>query len=131
MAALRLLAAKVAAVSGDARRALDIARRAVETSDLSAPLQEEEQNNKNENTSNSELSDMSNKSNQLSSPKKCVEVKQVLQVFNSVYGNPFQKNDDEEEEIPLYQQIALATLLLVKGHAKNKDLTISKVRYFF
>lgn len=113
---IQLLAAKVAAVSGDVRRALDIGRRVIEIAEQQgrdalggnlldelgiAPLDEPE--------------------------AKPVEVKQVVSVLNNVYGASQALNEDIDDAYPLQQKIAMCALLLIMKNEKNKDVSLGKL----
>lgn len=109
-----MLAGKVAAVSGDVRRALDIGRRVIELV---------EQNNI---TTIRELQEEENKQPP-DATNKLVNLKQVLNVLNNVYGTSQTLEDDGDESFPLQQKIILCSLLLILKRAKNKDVTIGKL----
>lgn len=115
--ALELLAAKVASVSGDARRALEIGRRSLEVGARKRPLAPTDDNET------------------VTSPKKSkakgqVGLLQVKQVLDSVYGGSQQTMDSEEEELPLQQKILVCCLLLLKRQPAKKN-TIGKVKKMF
>ncbi|KRT85677.1 AAA protein [Oryctes borbonicus] len=112
--ALQMLAAKVASVSGDVRRALDIGRRVIELV---------EQNR--EQDILPKLGIDIEGVEQLEG--KSVELTQVVNVLNDIYGTTNKLNNGEEDSLPLQQKIILCTLLLILKHAKNKDITIGKL----
>lgn len=99
--ALQMLAAKVSAVSGDVRRALDIARRVVELSQTSNTLQPIEQ-------------------------KQHVDLKEVVSVLDSVYGTS-QKLDETDDAFPLQQKLLVCALLLMLKKSKNRDVTLGRL----
>lgn len=110
--ALQLLASKVAAVSGDVRRALDMARRVIEIS--------------------SDHSFSSLKLGESESDKEAViSVKQVMDVVSNVYGTTqtFSKNEDEEssDSFPLQQKLLICSVLLHLKRGKLKDITVGKL----
>ncbi|KAJ8916261.1 hypothetical protein NQ315_016401 [Exocentrus adspersus] len=104
--ALQMLAGKVAAVSGDVRRALDIGRRVIELVDQEVlkPI---------ENLAGDKL--------------KTVELKQVVDVLNSVYGTAQTLTEDKDDTFPLQQKIVICTLVLMLKKAKNKDITVGRL----
>lgn len=97
--AVQMLAGKVAAISGDVRKALDIGRRVIEIA---------EKHKKEE------------------SDKK-VDLKHVMGVLNSVYGTSNNLNEDNDDSFPLQQKIIVCTLLLILKKARNKDITVGKL----
>ncbi|XP_015191448.1 PREDICTED: cell division control protein 6 homolog [Polistes dominula] len=113
--ALQLLAGKVAAISGDIRRALDISRRVIElaeshqTSQILQPV-----NNTTSPRKDQPLSE------------KPVDVKDVMTVLNGVYGGT-QNIDKEESTLPLQQKLLLCSFILILNKGKNKDVTIKKL----
>lgn len=115
--ALQLLAGKVAAVSGDVRRALDIGRRVVELIDSNRGS---ETLKSIENIAN-DFVDNENKE------MKKVDLKEVLNVLNNVYGTSQNLTDDAEDTFPLQQKIIICCLLLLRKKAKNKDITVGKL----
>ncbi|XP_067007942.2 cell division control protein 6 homolog [Anabrus simplex] len=117
--ALQLLAGKVASVSGDVRRALDIGRRVLELAEAkhSLPLQPT-----NDNVSNT------------SSPKKSsmsVDLKLVMDVLNSVYGTSqclgAGDGDTSNDTFPLQQKVLLCSLILMMKKGNTKDATVGKL----
>ncbi|KAG5893707.1 hypothetical protein JTB14_017814 [Gonioctena quinquepunctata] len=112
--AIQMLAGKVAAVSGDVRRALDIGRRVVELA---------EQSRKGD-----VLKPIENLAKELSEDEmKSVELKEVLSVLNNVYGTSQNLNETVEDSFPLQQKIIICSLLLILKKAKNKDVTVGKL----
>ncbi|CAH0392794.1 unnamed protein product [Bemisia tabaci] len=115
--ALNLLAAKVAAVSGDVRKALDVARCAVDLA---------------ENKSKSSVLQPS--SNNVSSSSVAsldkIELKEVLATINSVYGTSQVLNavTGSQPSLPLQQQLIVCSLLLMMDHETKKlDITLGKL----
>lgn len=104
--ALQLLAGKIAAVSGDVRRALDIGRRVIELGEQKIGTLKSVEN-----------------------LEKCatVDVKHVLDVLNSVYGAAQNLNDDSSDSFPLQQKVTICSLLLIIKNARNKDVTLGKL----
>lgn len=107
--AVQLLAGKVASVSGDVRRALDIGRRVVELA---------------ENGNKKTLQSLDNITTET---QEVVDLKQVLSVLNNVYGTTQNLDEDAEHEIPLQQKIVICSLLLIIQKAKNKNATIGSL----
>ncbi|KAL3282049.1 hypothetical protein HHI36_005250 [Cryptolaemus montrouzieri] len=113
-AALQMLAGKVAAVSGDVRRALDIARRVIEITE--------------KNTKDDVLQSIENVNiNQVKEDIKKVDLKEVIHILNKVYGTTQTLSDDCDSGFPLQQKIIMCSLLLILQNAKNKDVTIGRL----
>ncbi|XP_046736632.1 cell division control protein 6 homolog isoform X2 [Diprion similis] len=116
--AVQMLAAKVAAISGDIRKALDISRRVIEIAEAQRVAQVLQPCN-------------DNGSNTVGSPRKQQEIpqeksvglKEVVTVLNSVYGGA-QNVNNEESIFPLQQKLLLCSLMLILNKGKNKDVTI-------
>lgn len=118
VATIQLLSAKVAAMSGDIRKALDLGRRVAEKA--------KETTNFNAKTFGADLGISEIE------PKPIVEkieVKQVLNVLNDAYSTANKWADDENgDAIPLQEKILVCTLLLLLKQSKNKDITVGRVR---
>ncbi|XP_014031792.2 cell division control protein 6 homolog [Salmo salar] len=99
--AVQFCARKVSAVSGDARKALDICRRAVE-------LVESDDRKKAAETSASRVS-----------------VPQVARVLSDVYGD--RMSSSQGESFPLQQKLLLCCLLLLTRNGKNKEIPLGKL----
>lgn len=112
-AALQLLAAKVASTSGDARRALLLARTLVESTD-----KEYRQGKKSKSTADD-----------ASSPPKAVHIRSVVSTLNQVYGTTQTMTDDEA--FPLQQKLLVCALLLVLKVSKSKDITVGKLHQVY
>lgn len=113
-AALQMLAGKVAAVSGDIRRALDISRRVVDIIEKDGKadiLQSIENINAEE----------------VKTDIRKVDLKEVVGVLNKVYGTAQNLSDDCESDFPLQQKIVICSLLLILQKWKSKDVTIGKL----
>jgi cell division control protein 6 len=126
-AAIQLLAAKVSAVSGDVRRALNIGKRVVELAVL-----EKKRNvkaidlQKFENlieTDEPQL--LPQQANPVEEEK--IQLKEVVTVLNAVYGNAQKFGDDIDDSFPVQQKILICTLLLMIKHDKNKNITIGRL----
>lgn len=114
---LQLLAAKVASVSGDIRRALDIGRRVIEIA---------EQRNKA--LDMKEISTLIDNSNgDFGKESAPVQIKEVLSVLNSVYSTSQSLSNEDEDAFPLQQKILICALLLIIKHDKNKDITFGRL----
>lgn len=113
--ALQMLAGKVAAVSGDVRRALDIGRRVIELV---------ERNEKHE-------MKIENLENKPPNGIKAVDLKQVVAVLNNVYGTSQNFSEESDNFFPLQQKIILCTLLLILRKARNKDVTLGKLHQVY
>lgn len=113
---IQLLSAKVAAMSGDVRKALDIGRRVAElvTEQKSGNIDLLQ-----------ELGVDVLDADKRDEPK--VEMKQVLNVLNSVYSTANSLDDDNADLFPLQQKVLICTLLLMLANGKNKDITISRL----
>lgn len=105
--ALQMLAAKIAAISGDMRRALDIGRRVVELAKRSKTGDQSESTTRD--------------------APVTVEWKQVLEVLNNIYGGSAQIKADVEDDIPLQQKLILCSLMLILTKGKNKDVVMGKL----
>ncbi|XP_070493584.1 cell division control protein 6 homolog isoform X1 [Chironomus tepperi] len=113
--AIQLLAAKVSAVSGDIRRALNLGKKVIEIAEL-----EKKKNDKTLNmTQINAIVDAGDDESK-------IQLKEVVSVLNNVYGCA-QNLNDEVDDIPLQQKILLCTLLLIMKHDKNKDITIGRL----
>ncbi|KAK0180380.1 hypothetical protein PV327_006024 [Microctonus hyperodae] len=121
--AMQLLAGKVAAVSGDVRRALDISRRVVELAELekSAPVLQPAVDN------------LTNGGSPKKNPpvtEKPVDLKEVVSVLNGVYGGS-QNIEPDEDAFPLQQKLLLCSLMLILNKSRNKDVTVSKLHQVY
>lgn len=72
-----------------------------------------------------EINGASPKKNDLTS--SAVDLKEVLSVLNEVYGGS-QNIDKEDGSFPLQEKILLCSLMLILNKAKNKDITLGKVK---
>ncbi|XP_060797692.1 cell division control protein 6 homolog [Neoarius graeffei] len=109
-AAVQFCARKVSAVSGDARKALDICRRAVEMV---------ESNNR---------SRMSLELTNNSTKVQPVSVPQVARVLSEVYGDRMASSGREEgESFPLQQKLLICCLLLLMRNGKSREIQLGKL----
>ncbi|XP_063838794.1 polycomb group protein Psc-like [Ostrinia nubilalis] len=107
--ALQMLAAKIAAVSGDMRRALDIGRRVIELA------------RRNKFKENQSVDTM------MKDSSVTVELKQVLEVLNNIYGGSRKIENDVDEGFPMQQKLILCSLMLMLTKGKNKDIVMGKL----
>ncbi|XP_045535919.1 polycomb group protein Psc [Papilio machaon] len=107
--ALQLLAAKIAAVSGDMRRALDIGKRVIELA------------------KRSKFSENHCVDSMMKDASVTVELKQVLEVLDDVYGGGRKIENDVEEGLPMQQKLVLCSIMLMLTKGKNKDLVMGKL----
>jgi cell division control protein 6 len=120
-AAIQLLAAKVSSVSGDIRRALNIGKRVVELAEL-----EKKKNAKTIDVAKfDELLEVEPKEEAKEEPK--IQLKEVVTVLNTVYGNAQTFGDDVDDAFPLQQRILICTLLLIIKHDKLKTITVGRL----
>uniref|UniRef100_A0A1B0FCP5 Cdc6 C-terminal domain-containing protein n=1 Tax=Glossina morsitans morsitans TaxID=37546 RepID=A0A1B0FCP5_GLOMM len=115
--AIELLAAKVSAVSGDVRRALDIGRRAIEIAE-----QQKKAGNKEVNLQKFVMETEGNIEN-----LKPVQETHVAAVVNKVYNASQSLHEDIEQSFPLQQKIMLCTLMLMLRNQRNKDITVGRL----
>lgn len=101
--------AKIAAVSGDMRRALDIGRRVI---DLARRSKFSE---------NRSIDDM------MKDSSVTVELKQVLEVLNDVYGSSRKIDNDVDEGLPMQQKLILCSLMLMLSKGRNKEIIMGKL----
>ncbi|XP_027025403.1 cell division control protein 6 homolog isoform X2 [Tachysurus fulvidraco] len=112
-AAVQFCARKISAVSGDARKALDICRRAVEMV---------ESNNR------SKMSSDSTNSATNTNTKARVSVPQVARVLSEVYGDRMTSSGGEEgESFPLQQKLLVCCLLLLTRNGKSREIQLGKL----
>jgi cell division control protein 6 len=125
-AAIQLLAAKVSAVSGDIRRALNIGKRVVELAEL-----EKKKNAKTVDINQFEklIESDETQPQPVEEPKQeqKIQMKEVVSVLNTVYGNAQMFGDDNDDSFPVQQKILICTLLLMIKHDKNKNITVGRL----
>ncbi|XP_076647745.1 cell division cycle 6 [Halictus rubicundus] len=117
--AVQMLAGKVAAISGDIRRALDISRRVIELAESQKLVQVLQP------TNNNEINTRSPKKQQPAADKP-VDLREVVTVLNGVYGGS-QNMEKEESTFPLQQKLLLCSLLLILNKGRNKDVTVGRL----
>lgn len=106
---LSFFLAKIAAVSGDMRRALDIGRRVI---DLARRTKFGE---------NQSIDEM------MKDSSVTVELKQVLQVLNDVYGGARKLENEVDDGLPIHQKLILCSLMLMLTKGKNKEIVMGKL----
>ncbi|EDV94298.1 cell division control protein 6 homolog [Drosophila grimshawi] len=116
---LQLLAAKVSAVSGDVRRALDIGRRVVEIA--------EQQKRAGEKEFNMKALELEGPTTEADETVKPVQVSQVAAVLNKVYGASQNLEEDIEAAFPLQQKLMLCSLVLMLRNERNKDISMGRL----
>lgn len=128
-AAIQLLAAKVASVSGDIRRALNIGERVVEL----AKLDSKKNKKALDLTKFEQLITNDDETSKEDKPQeqKRIQLKEVVSVLNSVYGNAQSLVDDIDESFPLGQKILICTLLLLIKYDKNKTITVGRLHFIY
>ncbi|KAL6424147.1 hypothetical protein ACFW04_009782 [Cataglyphis niger] len=117
--AIQLLAGKVAAISGDIRRALDISRRVVELAESHQVAQVLRPTNDND-------TNIESLKQETEITEKPVDLKEVVTILNGVYGGT-QNIDQEQDTFPLQQKLLLCSLLLILNKGRNKDVTIGRL----
>ncbi|KAL4659867.1 hypothetical protein GN956_G177 [Arapaima gigas] len=105
--AVQFCARKVSAVSGDARKALDICRRAVEMVE----------------------SEMRSTCPKVSSEQQVsrVGVPQVARVLADVYGDRMAIRDGNSDSFPLQQKLLVCSLLIVTRQGKSREVQLGKL----
>ncbi|KAH8364298.1 hypothetical protein KR084_005488 [Drosophila pseudotakahashii] len=142
---LQLLAAKVSAISGDVRRALDIGRRVVEIAEQQKRDGEKEFNMKALQLEGKEAVEAKEKQGKpfytrldltlnlkiiffpIADTLKPVQVTQVAAVLNKVYGASQNLEEDIEASFPLQQKLMLCTLVLMLRNERNKDISMGRL----
>lgn len=123
-AAIQLLAAKVSSVSGDVRRALAIGKRVINLAE------QEKKSAKAVNIAQFEaLIESSDKPeiDEVVKEEPKIQMKEVVSVLNTVYGNAQKLAEDVDEGFPIQQKILICTLLLIIKFDKNKVVTVGRL----
>ncbi|XP_037546549.1 cell division control protein 6 homolog [Nematolebias whitei] len=109
VSALQFCVRKVSAVSGDARKALDICRRAVEVAQAD------------------ERKKALDPERETKPPR--VGLPQVARVLSEVYGDRMasQSSSSEGESFPLQQKLLVCCLLLLIRHGKSREIGLGKL----
>ncbi|KAL7298709.1 hypothetical protein TKK_0008466 [Trichogramma kaykai] len=116
--AMQLLSGKVAAVSGDIRKALDIGRRVIEIAESQKMLQSTQNSNSDDNNKNGD------------DAIRKVDFQEVRSVLNGVYGGS-QNVDKAENEFPLQQKLLLCSLMLILNRGRNKNVTVGMLHQVY
>lgn len=103
------IAAKIAAVSGDMRRALDIGRQVIALA------------------KRSKFADNQSVDSMMRDSNVTVELKQVLEVLNKIYGGSRQMETNVKDYFPMQQKLILCSLLLMLTKGRNKDIVMGKL----
>ncbi|XP_025993398.1 cell division control protein 6 homolog isoform X2 [Solenopsis invicta] len=117
--AIQFLAGKVAAISGDIRKALDISRRVIELAESHQVAQILRPTN--DNDMNIEPS-----KKETEAVDKPVDLKEVVTVLNGVYGGS-QNLNEQQDTFPLQQKLLICSLLLILNKGRNKDITVGRL----
>ncbi|XP_055700813.1 cell division control protein 6 homolog [Phlebotomus papatasi] len=112
-ATLHLLSGKVAAISGDVRRALDIGRRIVEVAERNA--------------TSKKILNIEDLGVDILPVDAPIAPKEVLDVMNSVYGTSQTLNEDLDDVFPLQQKILICSIILILKKDKNRDITLGRL----
>ncbi|XP_063891149.1 polycomb group protein Psc [Helicoverpa armigera] len=107
--ALQMLAAKISAISGDMRRALDIGRRVIDLA------------------KRTKFSDNQSVDHMMKDSTVTVELKQVLEVLNDVYGGSKKIESDADDGFPLQQKLILCSIMLMLTKGKVKEIVMGKL----
>lgn len=91
------------------RRALDIGRRVIELA------------------RRSHFSENRSVDNMMKDSTVTVELKQVLEVLNDVYGGSRKIDTDVEDGLPMQQKLILCSLMLMLTKGKNKEIVMGKL----
>ncbi|XP_069809914.1 cell division control protein 6 homolog [Dendropsophus ebraccatus] len=117
-AAIQFCARKVSAVSGDARKALDICRRAVEIVESDVRSQ----------TVLKPRSECASPAKEATAPvPKKVSLPHISRVISDVYGDKMSAGSGGEETFPLQQKLVVCSLLLLTQNSKIKEVTMGKL----
>lgn len=132
---LQVLAAKISAISGDLRYALDIGRRVIELAEQHNEQQQQQNNRAQLNglTFENELNEINITNNDNSENFEKIKFDQVLNVFNKIFGTTTQNlnNDLKNDVLPLQQKIVICAILLIENNEKNKDITIGRLHTIY
>lgn len=124
--AIQLLAAKVSAVTGDIRRALDIGKRVVDLAQFE----------RKKNVKEVDLSKIESLIAQEEAPapepenEQPIQLKDVVSVLNGVYGN-VQKLSEDDNDFPIHQKILIGTILLILKNDTKKSITAGRLHDVF
>ncbi|XP_067825303.1 cell division control protein 6 homolog [Heptranchias perlo] len=117
-AAIQFCARKVSSVSGDARKALDVCRRAVEIVESDVRRQ----------TVLKPVVESKSPVKAAQSPGlKKVSLPHVSRVISEVYGDRMTSSSGSDECFPLQQKLLVCSLLLLTRQSKVKEVTLGKL----
>ncbi|XP_067869104.1 cell division control protein 6 homolog [Heterodontus francisci] len=116
--AVQFCARKVSAVSGDARKALDVCRRAVEIV---------ESNIRGQAAPKPVMETKSPVKAAQSPGLKKVGLPHISQVISEVYGDRMTSSSGSDECFPLQQKLLVCSLLLLTRESKVKEVTLGKL----
>lgn len=91
------------------RRALDIGRRVIELA------------------KRSKFTETKSVASIMNDSTVTVELKQVLEVLNDVYGGSRNIQSDVDDGFPMQQKLILCSLMLMLTKGKNKDIVMGKL----
>lgn len=114
--AIRFLAGKIAAVSGDVRKALDVCRRAIELTEIEHGMK-------------NVLIPVS--PNVARGETRQIDLPQVISVFNSVFSSRVHSSlKDANSDLPVQQKILIATILLMTNNnpTKCQEVALGKLQ---
>ena len=115
VSAVQFCARKIAAVSGDMRKALDICRRAVEVVETEAKRQQV-------------LKPIDRSASPKKSPVKKVTIAHVSKVISEVYGSRIVNScGGEQPTIPLQQKLLICTVLLLQKESKLREISVGQL----
>ncbi|KAK3591690.1 hypothetical protein CHS0354_040618 [Potamilus streckersoni] len=115
--AVMFCARKISAVAGDARKALDVCRRAIEL--VESDVRSQQVLKLSATDCNSPI-----KNSGLHVPKK-ITVQHISKVLSDVYGSS--SAAQEQETVPLQQKLVVCSLLLLVKEGKFKEVTVGKL----
>ena len=120
-AAINFLSAKISALSGDVRKALDVCRRAIEVAESESRKQ----------TLLSKPLTQSPGMNATVANFKPIDIPQIMKIINEVYCSSAATASLKEtnSDLPLQQKILIASLLLMTNYGKRpiKEVTAAKL----
>ncbi|XP_078385295.1 cell division control protein 6 homolog [Cetorhinus maximus] len=116
--AIQFCACKVSSVSGDARKALDMCRRAVEIV---------ESNVRSQTAAKPALESESPVKAAQSPGLKKVGLLHISQVISEVYGDRMKSSSGSDESFPLQQKLLVCSLLLLTRQSKVKEVMLGKL----
>ena len=131
--AIAFLAGKIASLSGDLRKALDVCRRALELSETLA----RKQNLLKPMTPRGLASPTKSPRKGYLAPKPVpqigqVDLPQIMKVINQVYGSQVTASlGTKGEGIPMKQKLLIASLLLMVKKGRSKEVTLGKLSETF